>query len=124
MTRHGVAIAAALGAAVLAVAGAAAKSAVPATAVAAEPARPAESGAHDSAATLGPLAIGATVTDRTGVEIGHVTRLTTDKQGRSVAEVRHDEDVYSIPVADLFSRHGAALSRISLEQLKRSGMAH
>jgi hypothetical protein len=42
---------------------AAAPGAVPATSAQAGPARPPESGAHDSAATLGPLAIGADVAD-------------------------------------------------------------
>jgi len=91
---------------------------VPAVAAKAEPARPAESGAHASAATLGPLAIGAEVRDATGVEIGHVTRLTTDKAGRSVAQVRDNEDVYSIPVDRLFARGGAAVSTVTLDALK------
>jgi hypothetical protein len=96
----------------------AALGAVPATAAKAGPARPAESGAHDSAATLGPLAIGAEVRDLTGAEIGHVTRLTTDKHGGSVAEVRDGEDVWSIPVSDLTQRNGGAVSTITLDALK------
>jgi ABC-type transporter Mla subunit MlaD len=124
MNRAGVATAATLGAAVLAGAGATATAAVPVVAVAREPARPAESGASDSAATLGPLAIGAEVTDRAGAKIGHVTRLTTDKQGRAVAEVRNNEDVYSIPLEDLFPRGRAAFSSLSLGELKHNGMAH
>jgi hypothetical protein len=97
---------------------AAAFAAVPATAANAGPARPPESGARDSAATLGPLAIGAEVRDATGAEIGHVTRLTTDKHGRSVAEVRDNDDVYAIPVADLYARRGAAFSNVTLDALK------
>ncbi|HVN00936.1 MAG TPA: hypothetical protein VMT68_12060 [Caulobacteraceae bacterium] len=122
MSRGG-AIVAASGVAVLALAGAAG-AAVPAVRVEAGPARPAESGARDSSATVGPLAIGAAVRDETGAEIGHVTRLTTDKQGRSVAEVRDNEDVYTIPASDLFARGGAAYSRLDRDQLKRLGMAH
>jgi len=61
---------------------------VPAAPAKAEPARPVESGGHDSAATVGPLAIGAEVHDGAGALIGHVTRLTTDQAGRSVAQVR------------------------------------
>jgi hypothetical protein len=87
-------------------------------------ARPAESGGRDSAATLGPLAIGARVTDGAGAEIGHVTRLTTGKDGRSVAEVRQDEDVYVIPVGELHARDGAAFTTVTLDQLKRDGAAH
>jgi hypothetical protein len=96
------------------------------TAVAAEPgrARPAESGAHDSAATLGPLAIGALVTDRNGEEVGRVTRLTTDAKGRSVVEVRHNEDLYSIPVDTLYTHGGGAFSVVTLERLKHSAEAH
>ncbi len=111
--------------AALAVAGGAvAETAV--TAVAAEPgrARPAESGARDSAATLGPLAIGALVSDRNGEEIGHVTRLTTDSDGRSVVEVRSNEDVYSIPVEQLYAHGGAAFSVMTLERLKHGAAAH
>ena len=130
MRRSGAAFPAALAAAILplaavAPAGAAlADTGVTAVRMDAGRAKPAESGAHDSAATLGPLAIGATVRDRTGAEIGHVTRLTTGKDGRSVAEVRHDEDVYVIPVDELYARDGAAVSTLTLEQLKRSGAAH
>jgi hypothetical protein len=117
--------AAALAAVTLAVAGAAA--AEPGvTAVAAEQgrARPAESGARDSAATVGPLAIGALVNDRNGEEIGHVTRLTTDTNGRSMVEVRHNEDLYSIPVEQLFAHGGRAFSVMTLERLKHSDAAH
>lgn len=88
------------------------------------PARPAESGGHDSAATLGPLAIGAEVTDRTGARIGHVTRLTTDKNGRKVAEVRQNEDVFSIPLDQLRTHDGRAFSVVTLDALKRGGAAH
>jgi hypothetical protein len=96
------------------------------TAVAATPgrARPAESGAHDSAATMGPLAIGALVTDRNGQEVGHVTRLTTNAKGDSVVEVRNNEDLYSIPVEQLFAHGGTAFSVMSLERLKHSAEAH
>ena len=76
------------------------------------------------AATRGPLAIGADVTDSAGAEIGHVTRLTTGKDGRSIAEVRNDEEVFSIPIADLHARDGAAVSTLTLEQLRKSGAAH
>ena len=116
---------AALVAVTLAVAGAAsAKPGV--TAVAAEQgrARPAESGARDSAATVGPLAIGALVSDRNGEEIGHVTRLTTASDGRSIVEVRHNEDLYSIPVEQLYAHGGTAFSVMSLERLKHSAAAH
>ena len=92
--------------------------AVPAVAAAAGPARPPESGALDSAATLGPLAIGADVRDSTGADIGHVTRLTTDKKGRQVAQIRDGEAVYTIPVVQLYSRGGAAFSTVSLDALK------
>jgi len=83
-----------------------------------QPARPAVSGGHDSAATLGPLAIGATVRDGAGAEIGRITRLTTDKHGRSVAEVRHGDDVYAIPVEALYARGGEAFSTLDLEALR------
>lgn len=102
---------------------AAAQGDISATTATAGPARPAESGAKASAATLGPLAIGADVRDSTGAEIGHITVLTTDKDGRSVAKVRRDEDVYTIPVGDLYARHGGAVSSVTLEQLKRGGDA-
>jgi len=97
---------------------AAAIAAVPATVASAGPARPAESGARDSAATLGPLAIGADVRDATGADIGHVTRLTTDKAGRRVAEVRNGEATYAIPVDNLYARDGAAFSTVTLDALK------
>ena len=127
--RDGAAFAAALAAAavplvVLASAGSAIAAGVTAVSGDAGRARPAESGAHDSAATRGPLAIGAAVSDRNGVEIGHVTRLTTGRDGRSVAEVRRDEDLYAIPVDELRARDGAAFSTLTLEQLKRDGAAH
>jgi len=92
---------------------------VPATAARAAPARPAESGGHDSAATLGPLAIGADVRDETGADIGRVTRLTTDKAGRQVAAVRDGEATYSIPVEMLYARQGAAFSTVTLAALKK-----
>ena len=116
---------AALAAAVLAQAGVAAAD-VGITAVPALPqrAQPAESGAHDSAATLGPLAIGASVTDSNGAEIGRVTRVTTDKNGRSVVEVRNDEDLFSIPAEALFTRGGKAYSVQTLDALKHSAAAH
>jgi hypothetical protein len=84
-------------------------------------ARPAESGAHDTAATVGPLAIGVAVHDRSGALIGHVVLLTTDKQGRSVAKVREDEDTYLIPTDDLFVRGGETFSTVTLEQLRHGG---
>jgi hypothetical protein len=112
-------LAAIAGAAVMAAAlPAAAVADVPATAARAAPARPAESGGHDSAATLGPLAIGADVRDATGADIGHVTRVTTDKAGRQVAAVRDGEATYSIPVDLLYARHGAAFSTVTLAALK------
>jgi hypothetical protein len=109
----------------LAVAGVA-SAATGVTAVAAEPgrARPAESGARDSAATVGPLAIGALVRDRNGEEVGHVTRLTTDRSGESVVEVRHNEDLYSIPVEQLYAHGATAFSVMTLERLKHSAAAH
>jgi hypothetical protein len=114
-----------LAAAILAIASVAAADA-DVTAVAAAPgrARPTESGAHDSAATVGPLAIGAVVTDRAGAEIGHVTRLSTDKNGRSVVEVRNNEDLFSIPMNVLYTRGGRAFSSETLDELKHSGAAH
>ena len=118
------ALAAALAAGVLIYAGTAAAD-VGVTAVAAQPgrARPAESGAHDSAATRGPLAIGAAVTDPNGLEVGRVTRVTTDKNGRSLVEVRLDEDVFSIPAADLYTHGGKAFSAQTLDQLKHTAAA-
>jgi hypothetical protein len=92
--------------------------AVPAVVATAGPARPPESGAHDSAATLGPLAIGADVRDSAGADIGHVTRLTTDKQGRQVAEIRDNDTVYAIPVEFLYARDGSAFSTVTLDALK------
>ena len=115
MRRPGLIWAAALGAAALPAAAAAAVTVTPAQA---GPARPAESGAHDSAATVGPLAIGAVVRDSSGVNIGHVTRLNTDKQGRRVAEVRDGETVYAIPVENLYAHDGAAFSTVTLAALK------
>jgi len=125
MTRPGAAFSAALVATILANAGVAAADAG-LTAVAVQPgrARPAESGAHDSAATLGPLAIGALVTDRNGAEIGRVTRMTTDKDGHSVTEVRHDEDLFSIPMNLLYTHGGKAFSSRTLDELKHSAAAH
>ena len=118
-------------AALVATAGTAARADPPATqpptvsAVAAEPdrARPRESGGRDSAATVGPLAIGAAVKDPTGVELGHIALLTTDKSGRSVAKVRQGETVLLIPTADLFVRRGETYSRLTLDALKRDGDA-
>ena len=75
-------------------------------------------------ATLGPLAIGAAVTDPSGAEIGRVTRITTDKAGRSVVEVRNDEDLFSIPAEALFTRGGKAYSVQTLDALKHSAAAH
>jgi hypothetical protein len=102
---------------------AAAQGDISATSVAQGPAKPAESGAKASAATLGPLAIGAEVRDSNGTEIGHLTLLTTDKDGRSVAKVRSGEDVYTIPVGDLYARQGGAISTLSLDELKHGGGA-
>ena len=87
------------------------------------PARPSESGARDTAATLGPLAIGTTVRDSSGAEIGRIVLLTTDKAGRSVAKVRDNEDVFDIPTADLFVRRGGTISRLSRAELERGGGA-
>lgn len=125
MTHVSAAKVAALAAAVLAQAGvAAADVGVTAVAAQAERARPAESGAHDSAATLGPLAIGAAVSDPTGVQIGRVTRITTDKNGGSVVEVRRNEDVFWIPAGLLQTHGGNAFSVETLDELKHSGAAH
>ena len=89
----------------------------------ADPARPTESGAHDSAATIGPLAIGAAVKDSSGLEIGHIVLLTTGKDGRSVAKVRDDEDVFDIPIDDLFVRRGVTYSRLPRASFERGGGA-
>ena len=94
---------------------------VDAATAAPQPARPAESGGHDSAATLGPLAIGATVRDASGAEVGQVTRVTTDKQGRQVAQVRHGGDVFSIPIGSLYVRNGQAFTSLSLDALRHGG---
>jgi hypothetical protein len=75
--------------------------------------------ARDSAASTGRFEIGAAVADRSGALIGHLTRLTTDAKGRSVAKVRSGEDVYSVPVSDLFMRDGVVLSTVSLDDLKQ-----
>lgn len=125
MRRAGAALAAVLAAAMLGHAGiVVAGAGVTAVATPPDRARPAESGAHNSAATLGPLAIGAEVRDPSGLEIGRGTRLTTDKSGRSVVEVRNDEDLFSIPAESLYTRRGKAFSTESLDELKRSGAAH
>jgi hypothetical protein len=92
-----------------------------ATAAAPGKARPAESGAHDSAATLGPLAIGADVRDPTGADIGRLVLITTDKAGRSVAKIRLDEDVYLVPLAELRSTAAGVVSRLTLDELKHGG---
>lgn len=125
MTRPGAEPAAALVAVVLACAGGAAAG-PGVTAVAVEPgrARPSESGARDSAATVGPLAIGARIFDRAGAEIGHVTRLTTDPSGHSIVEVRHNEDLFSIPTSGVYTHDGKAFSSQTLDELKHSGAAH
>jgi hypothetical protein len=96
------------------------------TAVAMTPgrAKPTESGASDSAATVGPLAIGATVIDRNGTVIGRVTRLATDKTGRHVAEVRQNENLYSIPLAAISAEGGKAVSDMTADDLTASGAAH
>jgi hypothetical protein len=86
-------------------------------------ARPAESGARDSAATLGPLAIGVAIHDPTGAEIGHVALITTDKDGRSVAKVRHGEDTFAIPVAQLYASGGRTFCRLTLGDLKHGKQA-
>jgi len=79
--------------------------------------------AHDSAAMSGSFAIGEAVRDRSGALVGRLTRLTTDAQGQSVAKVRSGEDVFAIPVADLFERNGALLSTVSLDDLKHGRIA-
>ena len=124
MSRSGAIVTTVLAVAVLASAGVAAAASVTAVAMTPGRARPTESGGHDSAATLGPLAIGAAVRDRDGAEIGHVTRLTTDRSGHSVAEVRQNEDVFWIPVDQLHASGGAAVSALTADELKRSGAAH
>lgn len=98
---------------------------VGAVAAKAGPARPAESGggAHDSAATVGPLAIGAAVKDPAGADIGHIVLLTTDKHGRSVAKVRDNEDVFDIPTDDLFVTRAGTFSRLSRADLRHGGGA-
>ena len=50
--------------------------------------------------------------------------LTTDANGRSVVEVRHNEDLYSIPVDVLYAHGGTAFSVMTLERLKHSAAAH
>jgi hypothetical protein len=97
--------------------------AVGAVAAQAGPARPTESGAHDSAATVGPLAIGAAVKDPSGLEIGHIVLLTTGGDGRSVAKVRDNEDVFDIPIDELFVRRGVTFSRLPRASLERGGGA-
>ncbi|HZZ87079.1 MAG TPA: hypothetical protein VFE13_01990 [Caulobacteraceae bacterium] len=97
---------------------------VTAVAMAPGPAKPAESGARDSAATVGPLAIGATVVDRNGVPIGRVTRMATDKHGRQMAEVRQNEDLYSVPLTAIHAEAGRAVSDMTADDLKAAGAAH
>jgi hypothetical protein len=85
------------------------------------PAHAAESGAVDTTATVGPLAIGAIVRDASGVTLGHITRLTTDKSNVPIAEIRMGVDVYAIPVAALFTNHGRVISTVSADELKQGG---
>jgi len=89
---------------------------VTAVQVTAGPARAAGSGAVDTAATSGP--IGARVRDRDGVVIGHVTLLTTDDAGRSVAQVRRGVDVFSIPLSQIVTHGGEGVSAIAAGDLK------
>ena len=84
----------------------------------------AESGGRDSGGHPWPTGDWGAGDGRRRAEIGHVTRLTTGKDGRSVAEVRQDEDVYVIPVGELHARDGAAFTTVTLDQLKRDGAAH
>ena len=107
--------AAALVAAALPTAAVAAVTAITAQAGAA---RPPESGAHDSAATLGPLAIGADVRDSTGADIGHVTRLTTGKDGPPGRRDPRRRERLRDPHRYLFARDGAAFSTVTLDALK------
>jgi hypothetical protein len=85
------------------------------------PAHAAESGAVDTAATVGPLAIGAIVRDRQGETLGHITRLTTDKSNVAVVEIRMGVDVYAIPVSALFTSHGRVISTVTADDLKQGG---
>jgi hypothetical protein len=91
---------------------------VTAVKVAAGPARAAQAGAVDTAATSGPLAIGAVVRDPTGVVVGHVTLITTDETGRSIAQVRKGVNVYSIPLADIAAHGAGGVSVIPASTLK------
>jgi hypothetical protein len=99
-------------------------SAVTAVKSTAGPVRAAESGAVDTAATVGPLAIGARVEDGAGTPLGNIARLTTDKDGASIAQVRQGQDVSYIPVRDLTVHRGAVISRLTAADLKASGAVH
>ncbi len=88
------------------------------------PVRAAESGAVDTAATVGPLAIGARVEDAAGAPLGNLARLTTDQSGASIAQVRQGQDVTYIPVSELTVRRGVLVSHLTAAELKAAGAVH
>jgi hypothetical protein len=50
--------------------------------------------------------------------------LATDKTGRHVAEVRQNENLYSIPLAAISAEGGKAVSDMTADDLTASGAAH
>jgi hypothetical protein len=87
-------------------------------------ARPAGSAADhavDASAVSGAFAIGAEVRDRNGASMGHVARLTTDKNGQQQLMVRKGVDSFAIPAAQVRIEHGVAVSALTREELKAQG---
>lgn len=87
-------------------------------------ARPAGSAADhavDASTTSGAFAIGAEVRDRGGASMGHIARLTTDKNGQQQLMVRKGVDSFAIPAGQVRIEHGVAVSALTREELKTQG---
>lgn len=71
----------------------------------------------DASATA-PLAVGATVKDKTGASIGQVTALKPDPGGKQVATIKMGADTFAVETDKLAIAEGSATINATQAELK------
>lgn len=89
-----------------------------ATAPAAEGSPTASSPSGTDASATAPLAVGATVKDKTGAPIGEVTAVKPDPGGKQVATIKMGTDTFAVETDKLAIAEGSATINATQAELK------
>ncbi|WGU38331.1 hypothetical protein [Phenylobacterium sp. NIBR 498073] len=74
--------------------------------------------AKDASATAATLAVGATVKDKTGANIGTVTEVKPDAAGQQVATIKMGADTFAVETSKLAIADGSATINATAAELQ------